>query len=333
MVISKADLEAYRQALIDLGQEASAYVMDAIADVRDDGRSSMRLAAIDALTDSVGIHGEAAQALAGQLFDEVCAAEGIDAASEIYDGLIDPDLMAGKVTWLCRKLVEGDRATFVERIGDLADFYTKRCNYQAQLRNVAGANMRYARIPTGPDTCDWCLMLASRGFVYYTEGDAAAGSHMHCDCLCVPGRGGDTFNDATQVEGYDPDALYQAWRETGFMEPKNNPRGADGEYHRMVYNRDVTSSEAYANMRRSATRRMRRSSPTRGLTAQETEAFYRRMNEASTLAELEAEYRDVINELTRRGDAVTDADFEDMGNHYAYLLEEYYRKRGKRGKR
>ena len=187
--------------------------------------------------------------------------------------------------------------------------------------------MRYARIPTGTDTCDWCMMLASRGFVYYTVEDAEAGNHQHCDCICVPGRGGDTFNDATQVEGYDPDEYYQLWRESGFMPPKNNPQLPDGTYRRMVYNQDITSANGYRNMQRSASRRIRRLSPTRGLRAQEVEAYYERMNSAQTLEDLQAEYRDIINDLERRGDSVTDADWEDVGNHYAYLLEVYHRKR------
>ena len=657
MIISKADLEDYRQALINLGQDAARYVMGEIDGVRDDGRSSMRDATIDALTTSIGIHGDQAQALAGQLFDEVCAAEGIDATSSLYPDIIDLDMMAGKVRWLCRKLVEGDRSGYVQRVGVLADFYTKRCNYVAQMRNCHGANMRYARIPTGPDTCDWCLMLASRGFVYYTEADARAGNHQHCfvgdttvsassllgaerryyqgplvhivtangseisvtpnhpilttrgwvaagevndgdyllcarldhgdgvgvpdehdvppriedvfsslaflnplglrrvptttedfhgdgmtdgevdivradgllervldatgreplvhegladahlrlsekrsslsgtgaldlrfegnggaangivsclglggafggshlgspdessgaattsldtsdiepsvqhvagdsvalgegidtlarfvalnevighgvfgavplanigdidadalevlaknvgvaselsgdagnglpigiepsrvihksvsvnschvynlttssnwyfangiiahncDCIAVPGRGGNSFNDATQVEGYDPDEYYQLWRESGFMPPKTNPQLSDGTYQRMVYNQDITSAAGYRNARKSAARRIRRSSPTRSLSPQETELYFERMNSASTMAELEAEYRDIINDLIRKGDAVNDADWEDIGNHYAYLLETRRKKRRSR---
>lgn len=325
MQISKADLEAYRQTLIDLGNEAAEYVKNEIGDVRGRSVSSVRMATIDALTESIGIHGDIAQALAGQLFDEICEAEGINAMSYMYDDIIDLDMLSSKIGWLCRKLVEGDTSGYVDRVGVLADFYTKRCNYMAQMRNCHGANMRYARIPTGHETCDWCMMLASRGFVYYTEADAKAGNHQNCDCLCIPGRGGDTFNDATQVEGYDPDEYYRMWRETDFMQPKTNPGKT-----RMVYNHDITSAEGYRNMRRAATRRIRRSSPTRGLQPQQTELYYRRMNGAATLEDLQTEYRDILNDLERRGDGVTDADWEDVANHYAYLLETYYKKRRRR---
>jgi hypothetical protein len=62
-------------------------------------------------------------------------------------------------------------------------------------------------------------MLASRGFVYYTSDTAYEGSHMNCDCVVVPG------GPDTTVEGYDPDAYYKAWRESGFMPPKHNLKG------------------------------------------------------------------------------------------------------------
>jgi hypothetical protein len=62
-------------------------------------------------------------------------------------------------------------------------------------------------------------MLASRGFVYYTSDTAYEGSHLHCDCVVVPG------GPETTVDGYDPDAYYKAWRESGFMPPKHNLKG------------------------------------------------------------------------------------------------------------
>lgn len=68
----------------------------------------------------------------------------------------------------------------------------------------------YARVPSGSETCLFCLMLASRGFVYSNAGTAGENSHYHanCDCRIVP-----SFGKRTGVEGYDPDALYGKWSE------------------------------------------------------------------------------------------------------------------------
>jgi hypothetical protein len=73
-------------------------------------------------------------------------------------------------------------------------------------RNTIKANAkRYARIPTGAYTCPWCVMLASRGYVYRSEDTARAANHAFCNCLVMP-MGAD-------VEGYDPDALYDLYKD------------------------------------------------------------------------------------------------------------------------
>lgn len=50
--------------------------------------------------------------------------------------------------------------------------------------------VRWARVPTGRETCGWCLMLASRGPVYRSAESAGGGDmlswHTGCDCHIVP---------------------------------------------------------------------------------------------------------------------------------------------------
>lgn len=67
-------------------------------------------------------------------------------------------------------------------------------------------NPRFARVPTGAKTCAFCEMLASRGFVYYSEEAAGAFDEWHndCDCQIVP----EWDKDAHHIKGYDPDAMY-----------------------------------------------------------------------------------------------------------------------------
>lgn len=72
------------------------------------------------------------------------------------------------------------------------------------------AKARWARIPSGPTTCAWCLMLASRGAVYGSAADAGKSSkyHGHCDCVATP-----SWSASDLPAGYDPDALRQAWKD------------------------------------------------------------------------------------------------------------------------
>lgn len=101
----------------------------------------------------------------------------------------------------------------------------------AGKKDPAGRKLRWARIPTGSSTCPFCVMLASRGFVYLTQ-DSAGGQfgkfHGKCDCRIVPSWA----DPPPRYKGYDPQALYQQWqymeqfdakrkaeRLTGFVEP------------------------------------------------------------------------------------------------------------------
>lgn len=68
----------------------------------------------------------------------------------------------------------------------------------------------FARVPSGPTTCRWCVMLAARGFDYSTAESAGQGRefHDHCDCVIVPGRGVDDL-----PEDYDLDIYKRLYEE------------------------------------------------------------------------------------------------------------------------
>lgn len=223
MRIAQADLDAYRAELDAVARAASTSVRDALEEYGpDDGVTAMREAAVEEIMLAVGVHGEQAQALAGALFDEVCALEGIEGTEFLmYDDIVDYDMMESLVRWFARSLVEHDVGRFLDDCSTLADFYMRRCNYESMVRNCWGNDVRYARVPMGTETCDWCIMLASRGFVYYTQESAEHGMHLHCDCIVVPGVDGQT-----SIEGYDPDAYYDMYRASSFYVSHPGHRGA-----------------------------------------------------------------------------------------------------------
>lgn len=68
---------------------------------------------------------------------------------------------------------------------------------------------RWARVPKGP-TCEFCVMLASRGFVYHTQASASLGGSFHdgaCDCAIVPSW------VKSKIKGYNPELLKQRYKE------------------------------------------------------------------------------------------------------------------------
>lgn len=69
----------------------------------------------------------------------------------------------------------------------------------------------WARVPYA-DTCNFCLMLASRGGVYDTREIAIGGfrgKKYHGDCDCQPVL---VRSEADYPKGYDPDALYARYQ-------------------------------------------------------------------------------------------------------------------------
>jgi len=135
-----------------------------------------------------------------------------------------------------QKLIEGEYDEFEALCLERLDWEVKaaagRCTQYNVRNDPYAGETRYARVPTGEETCDFCIMLASRGPVYHTEESAGAYDHYHahCDCRIVPFWG--TFEvgpsrrgSAMGVEGYDPDALYEQYVDR-MLDPKFRDRMA-----------------------------------------------------------------------------------------------------------
>lgn len=69
-------------------------------------------------------------------------------------------------------------------------------------RSAWASGGAFARVPTRPEPCAFCVMLASRGAVYHTSATAGGERPYHGDCGCIPVfvRGPQDY-----PAGYDPD--------------------------------------------------------------------------------------------------------------------------------
>lgn len=112
------------------------------------------------------------------------------------------------------KASSGDFSAFSYALSEMAYTDVGRAANTTTIDNAKRdreKGVRYARVPTGKETCGFCLMLASLGFNYRsrkTAGDMGFGFnrfHDRCDCRVVAG------DDFTEVEGYDPDWLYSVY--------------------------------------------------------------------------------------------------------------------------
>ena len=117
---------------------------------------------------------------------------------------------AGAVRAFVRFVAAGRVETFNEQVLQRVDYEMKLSAANSTIENGRRDRRRprYARVPTGSETCDFCLMLASRGFVYRSESTAAMGHvHANCDCRVVAGW------DGMEVGDYDPRSIYDRWQD------------------------------------------------------------------------------------------------------------------------
>ncbi len=126
-----------------------------------------------------------------------------------------------------KQIDDGDYDAFETLCLDRVDYEVKRAAGRVVQYNVRRDPLRdqtrYARVPTGDETCPFCVMLASRGPIYLTEESAGAYDHYHphCDCRIVPfwgtyGNGKSRrASNLMSIEGYDPDDLYKQWQKDG----------------------------------------------------------------------------------------------------------------------
>lgn len=73
----------------------------------------------------------------------------------------------------------------------------------------------WVRVPHGPNPCGWCLMLASRGIIYYkSAANARAGWHENCHCTAEPIFSRNHF--FTSPLFAKNRALFKLWQDHGF---------------------------------------------------------------------------------------------------------------------
>lgn len=216
MQISKEFQEEYRKEIDALALAASQYVKGSVDSLSAQGATTAEIReftneSIEAALNSFGVQ---ACEISNAYFDLMAAEQGAAVTSKLYpmDDLISPEKLNEKLRFFAGQYAEGEIAGYTQDVTALTEFYVKRASFENLTNNCKDADIRFARVPSGRENCAFCLMLASRGFVYYSEDSANAAYHPRCDCIAVPGFDGYDNFDAIQIEGYDPDKLRENWQ-------------------------------------------------------------------------------------------------------------------------
>lgn len=139
-------------------------------------------------------YGEAAAALACEMYDEIAEASGVTTPPAIPAAVLPESYVAQTM----RNVVATAPITTPEVVGRMV----KQASADTMLQNAQRDGAEFAWIPHG-DTCAFCITLASRGWQRTRKKTLithAEHIHSHCDCNFAI-----RFNEKTNVEGYDPD--------------------------------------------------------------------------------------------------------------------------------
>lgn len=215
--LSNASDQAVRLAIRDLGAFFDAAASWPPERVRDGLIQVMR-----ALVDE---YGDMAASAAAQWYEQARAEQIAGPYRAVLADRVPPAQVEGVVRSAAGGLFTGETA----RVAGAMESALQRL-IKGQERATITANAlhdpaakRFARVPRGK-TCAFCLMLASRGFVYTSAKAAGELNRYHdkCDCQIVPSFG----HSDPVIEGYDPEVLkkdYEAARNAAIKAGIRNP--------------------------------------------------------------------------------------------------------------
>lgn len=229
----KVVLNAYDKRLGTYESAAYQWVlrrMAAYLEAGDPDVAEARDYAIDLVERAVGIYGDAASQVACDLYDQIAEAFGAPLpAAEIDDADVS-GFIEKEVRYQARRLLTGEGTIFAKGVANAARDQVARKANQAMRANARRDGLRYARVPMGGETCTFCAMLASRGFVYRSAELAGEGNHYHphCRCKVVPGF------DGMEVEGYDPGEWYARWKQFEEIDADDDLSEAEKQYGKLM---------------------------------------------------------------------------------------------------
>ena len=224
MEIPRSSLDRLTEELNALSGAGRQMVENALANAEWADVAELRAVMAEVMELVCGEMTDLAAARAAEFYDDVREASTGRRLGALAESGREPEATEGAVRALVQSVVETGAVERLSReLGDRVDYEVKRAAGECILGNGRRDPLkpRYARVPSGSETCPFCVMLASRGFVYLDSDTAGADSPDHypptCDCRIVPGF--DTYeagtsrrlSASTAVEGYEPDVLYDRY--------------------------------------------------------------------------------------------------------------------------
>ena len=215
-MISAEEFREYNRGAAEIGDGAASAVEQRVLgwcrSHEDATVAEKREAAKLIMEGFVQAYDDKAAVFASQWYDYRAEQGGARLKQAVTMTVYEPGSVDDVARYQAKKLAKEGDAAFARACGEFARNDAFRSLNETIIANVGrdrDKGAMFARVPTGTETCTFCLMLASRGAVYHTRKTAGEWRHFHrgCDCKVVPSFEGDP--DAELVQGVKPRELYE----------------------------------------------------------------------------------------------------------------------------
>ena len=198
---TRAELEELRLALNRVSGAARANLRSLLAKVDPDDRPALAKLLTTTYPQLLAEYGTATAALAADMAESWAEQLRIRPRLALAAPLADEQATA-VAQWALKQ------PNWQASLAAMTDQLVKQ-PYRDTIQDTAHASgVAWARVPTGSETCAFCLMAASRGAVYRTQQTAGADRKYHgeCDCAVVMVR-----DESDYPEGYDHAAYFDVY--------------------------------------------------------------------------------------------------------------------------
>lgn len=215
-MISAEEFREYNRGAAEIGDGAASAVEQRVLgwcrSHKDASVAEKREAAKLIMEGFVQAYDDKAAVFASQWYDYRAEQGGARLKQAVTMTVYEPGSVDDVARYQARKLAKEGDAAFARACGEFARNDAFRSLNETIIANVGrdrDKGAMFARVPTGTETCAFCLMLASRGAVYHSRKTAGEWGRFHrgCDCKVVPSFEGDP--DAELVQGVKPRELYE----------------------------------------------------------------------------------------------------------------------------
>ena len=219
-MISAEEFKEYNRGAAEIGDGAASAVEQRVLgwcrSHKDATVAEKREAAKLIMEGFVQAYDDKAAVFASQWYDYRAEQGGARLNQAVTMTVYEPGSVDDVARYQAKKLAKEGDAAFARACGEFARNDAFRSLNETIIANVGrdrDKGAMFARVPTGTETCTFCLMLASRGAVYHSRKTAGEWRHFHrgCDCKVVPSFEGDP--DAELVQGVKPKELYERYKQ------------------------------------------------------------------------------------------------------------------------